>query len=635
MEEKVIKINADTSDANKEIAKTTKGVESLGKETTETNKTIKKTGETTEKAGKTGSKGVGLLSKGFKGLGTAMKAAGIGLIVGLIVSLGAAFANNQKFINAFNTVTETVGILLSQLTTTLINVFESVTSNSKSFDALGKVMKGLLTIAVTPLKLAFFGIKLAIQQGQLAWEDSFFGGKDKDKIKQLNLSIKETKDNIFDTGVEAVAAGVGIVSNFGEAITEVGDIASKVVEEVGKISVKSAFETAKSNVAIKNSAILAVAQQTLLLEKFDRLAEKQRQIRDDDSKSISVRQAANDQLLIELDKQEKAQIRQANIQLAAANAQFKRTGLVEDEAAAIDALANKESVLAAITGFKSEQDINRIALKKEEIELNESISDAEKERRLAQLAFESSEQIDPLLKLEKQKESLELENQIIFEDLERKRLLFLEGTQARVDAEQIFLTEKERIDNELLANERQTKEESIKIEQSLADAKETIRNQNLDNISGGIRLLASLGEKSKALQAVALIADNATGIAKNIINTQASNAKLALEVPLPLLPAALLANNIRMGIGIATSVAATAKGLSALGKGGGGGGSDVPRGGQESSAPSFNLVQGTDSNQIAQSINQGNQTPTQAFVVGSAVTSQQELDANKINIGSI
>jgi hypothetical protein len=564
-----------------------------------------------------------------------MKAAGIGLIVGLIVSLGAAFANNQKFINAFNTVTETVGILLSQLTTTLINVFESVTSNSKSFDALGKVMKGLLTIAVTPLKLAFFGIKLAIQQGQLAWEDSFFGGKDKDKIKQLNLSIKETKDNIFDTGVEAVAAGVGIVSNFGEAITEVGDIASKVVEEVGKISVKSAFETAKSNVAIKNSAILAVAQQTLLLEKFDRLAEKQRQIRDDDSKSISVRQAANDQLLIELDKQEKAQIRQANIQLAAANAQFKRTGLVEDEAAAIDALANKESVLAAITGFKSEQDINRIALKKEEIELNESISDAEKERRLAQLAFESSEQIDPLLKLEKQKESLELENQIIFEDLERKRLLFLEGTQARVDAEQIFLTEKERIDNELLANERQTKEESIKIEQSLADAKETIRNQNLDNISGGIRLLASLGEKSKALQAVALIADNATGIAKNIINTQASNAKLALEVPLPLLPAALLANNIRMGIGIATSVAATAKGLSALGKGGGGGGSDVPRGGQESSAPSFNLVQGTDSNQIAQSINQGNQTPTQAFVVGSAVTSQQELDANKINIGSI
>jgi hypothetical protein len=106
-------------------------------------------------------------------------------------------------------------------------------------------------------------------------------------------------------------------------------------------------------------------------------------------------------------------------------------------------------------------------------------------------------------------------------------------------------------------------------------------------------------------------------------------------VPLPLLPAALLANNIRMGIGIATSVAATAKGLSALGKGGGGGGSDVPRGGQESSAPSFNLVQGTDSNQIAQSINQGNQTPTQAFVVGSAVTSQQELDANKINIGSI
>ena len=66
-----------------------------------------------------------------------------------------------------------------------------------------------------------------------------------------------------------------------------------------------------------------------------------------------------------------------------------------------------------------------------------------------------------------------------------------------------------------------------------------------------------------------------------------------------------------------------------------GGGGSVGAATQQASAPSFNLVQGTDSNQIAQSINQGNQTPTQAFVVGSAITTQQELDRNKISIGSI
>ena len=53
------------------------------------------------------------------------------------------------------------------------------------------------------------------------------------------------------------------------------------------------------------------------------------------------------------------------------------------------------------------------------------------------------------------------------------------------------------------------------------------------------------------------------------------------------------------------------------------------------SAPSFNLVQGTDSNQIAQSLQNNNNQPVEAFVVGSSVTTQQELDNNKIEIGSI
>jgi hypothetical protein len=633
MEEKVIKINADTSDANKEIAKTTKGVESLGKETTETNKTIKKTGETTEKAGKTGSKGVGLISKGFKVLGTAMKAAGIGLIIALVAGLGSAFSKNQRFLNAFNAVTETISTVFGDLVTALFTVSDAVFKNSENFNALGKVLNGIITLALTPFKLAFLGIKLGVQNAQLVWENSFFGGNDKETIKNLTADIIATGIAIFETGKNSADAGKDIVNNFGEAILETAVIATKVVEEVGKISVKSAFETAQSNVAIRNSAVLAIAQQTLLLERFDRLAEKQRQIRDDETKSISVRQAANDELGRVLKLQEDGQIRQANLQIASAQADVNKNKTIENQAVLVQALANKEGVLAAIVGFQSEQDINRIALKKEEIQLNESISDADKERRLAQLAFDESQEENEILKLAKQKERLDLENQTILEDLERKRLLFLEGTQARVDAEQIFLTEKQRIDNELLANTRATNlaidannkttsEDEVKLNQSVADAKNSIANRTAN-------LLMELGGKAaKVGKAIAVAQTIRSGI-EGVQNAYSTAQKSPITALFPAYPIA------QAGLAGAFSALQVKKILSTSQVGGSGGAGGSQGGGQESSAPSFNLVQGTDSNQIAQSINQGNQTPTQAFVVGSAVTSQQELDANKINIGSI
>lgn len=636
MEEKVIRIVADTEDANKSVKKLTDNVDSLGKETKQTNKNIKDTGITTEKAGKKGKKGVGLLSKGFKGLGVAMKAAGIGLIVSLVVGLGAAFTKNQKFVDAFSTVMETIGIVFSQVATALFDVYDNVSKSSDNFDALGKVLKGLITISITPLKLAFFGIKLGLQQAQLVWEKSFFGGNDKKKITDLIVGITETKTAIFDTGKAAVEAGKDIVTNFGEAITETANIAGQVVKKVGDISVEAAIKTAKTNIAIKNSAVLAVAEQARLLEKFDRLAEKQRQIRDDESKSITERTAANDQLLVELKKQEEAQIKQANIQLAAANAQFKKTGLIEDEAAAIDALANKEGVLAAITGFMSEQDVNRIALKKEEIELNQTISDAEKERRLAQLEFEESQTDDPLLKLEKEKERLELENKIIADDLERKKELFAEGTQSRVDAEQLFLTEKQRIDNEISINEKAQVLERFNYEKELENAKKNLKENTLSLIGN---LAAKGSAVAKALAIREIVMEQQKSIAATISATTIANAKAVAASPITGGQPFVAINTIQAGIGIASGLAQAVKSIGAInsnsnspsgGSGGGGGGS---RGGQ--SAPSFNLVQGTDSNQIAQSINGQSNQPVEAYVVSGTMTTQQEADRNKQDTGSI
>lgn len=631
---KDIIIKGDSSDAVKSIDDVTKASKNLSKSVDKTNEDIEKTGKTSKKSSS-------MAAKGFRAMGTALKAMGIGLVIAAIAGLANALSKNQKFMDAFNTVAGAIGIVFTEVANVLVDVYENVSKSSENFNALGKVLGGLLTLAITPLKVGFFGIKLAIQEAQLIWEKSFFGGKDAKTIAELNVGILETKNSLLEVAKGALDAGKDIVTNFGEAITEASNITSAVVEGVSKISIKAALETAKANTQIENSARLAAAQQGRLVEQFDRAAELQRQARDNESKSIAERTIANDALLVVLEKQEKAMLAQAELQIADANAKDKVNSTIETQIALTEALANKEAILAQITGFRSEQDVNRIALKKEEIELNQTISDSEKARQLLQLDFEVSQEENAILKLEKQRERLDEENQIIIDDLERKRGLFAEGTQARVDAEQDFLNKKQVIDNALIANVEEKSKKEIEIEKTVEQAKASIREAGLNNISAGISLIASLGKKSKALQASALVAENAVGIAKTLISTAAAPAVIGLKyaaVPAPLGPA-LIAKEIAMGkisagISIASSIAATAKGLSALGGGSAGGGGSIKSGGGGVSAPSFNLVEGSGSNQIAQGLS-SQQQPIRAVVISGDMTTAQSVDRNIVSNSTI
>jgi len=163
--------------------------------------------------------------------------------------------------------------------------------------------------------------------------------------------------------------------------------------------------------------------------------------------------------------------------------------------------------------------------------------------------------------------------------------------------------------------------------QIVADAKLAIQNAQLDNVSKGISLLQGLGIKNKAIQKALVIAENAAGIAKTIINTMAANAKAIAASPLTAGQPFVTTNTISGAIGVATSVAATAKALTALGGGGGGGGGvSLPSGGGAMAAPSFNVVGPSGTNQIAESIGARQSQPLKAFVVGGDVTTQQQLN---------
>lgn len=185
------------------------------------------------------------------------------------------------------------------------------------------------------------------------------------------------------------------------------------------------------------------------------------------------------------------------------------------------------------------------------------------------------------------------------------------------------------------AVEQNAADKSIEIEQAKLDQKKAIQDAQLNIAEQGIQLIANVFGKSKVVQKGAIIAENAVGIGKQVIANNTANAG-ALATPQAIATSGASAvpvialNNISTGIGIASTVAATAKALSSLGGGGASGG-----GSGAASQPSRNVAQvgfqGSAENQIATSIKntQKNQAPIQAFVVSQTVTDQQELDRKK------
>lgn len=171
------------------------------------------------------------------------------------------------------------------------------------------------------------------------------------------------------------------------------------------------------------------------------------------------------------------------------------------------------------------------------------------------------------------------------------------------------------------------------------EARTAINQSYIDSVSGGLGVLGGLFEENKELQAGILVGQNIAKIAENIVTTQAANAKIVAEGAALAIPSGgasvaaaaglVAANNVSSGVSIAASIAATAKGLAGLGKSGdtGAGASATSGAGGGVSAPSFNLVQGTGSNQIAEGLGSERQ-PVRAYVVTNDVTSGQELDRN-------
>lgn len=449
-----IDVESNTDDVIKSIDDLKNSFDNVQNSLNDTNKTL----EDVKKGTEDNTKATKSLSDGFKVVGLAVKAIGIGLIIDGFNMLKDVFMKNEKVAKLVGTAMETISIVLSSVVNTVVGVIEKVSQSTNGFEKLGKVVMGLITIALTPLKVVFFDIKLAVQGFMLVWEQSPFGNGDPKKIKELTKSIAETTSNIIETGKEAIKAGKDVVNNFTGAVGEVGKVVTGTIDGISKISVAGAIKQAEANVNAKNAAIIAAAEQARLVEQYDRLAEKQRQIRDDDSKTVKERTAANNELGKILNKQEAAMLRQADLQIQAAKNEVSKNKTAENTAAVITAIANKEGVLAQIEGLRSEQLVNKNSLKKEEIALTQTAIDGDVKRAIENKKFTNSMIKDTTDRLDAERIAIIEEAKIEEQRLTNKRNSYDEGTQAWEDANQELLNSQQKTSQNLISNNKMTNE---------------------------------------------------------------------------------------------------------------------------------------------------------------------------------
>ncbi|WP_431137463.1 hypothetical protein [Psychroserpens mesophilus] len=452
------------------------------------------------------------------GFGSALKALGIGFIVAGIAKLTEAFGRNQKVADAVSTVFNAVGIVFDKVVGTIVDTVEAVSQANGGFDALGKVMSGLLTLIITPLKASFFAIKLAILEAQRGWENSFFGGKDADKLKELDTKINETKDTLVEIGAEAISAGAKVATNFGEAFNEVADGASAVGTAVSNIDFSNVVKDAKALTEIKKNTEGLIIAQEGVVQRLERQSEKFRQLRDDESLSFEDRQKASDDLLANLNKQSKAERDLIGLRLANAQKEASLNKGNVDLQNEVLRLKNEQlAVENKIESQKSEQKTSDATLNKDKLtsiqdfenkkdELLDSINERRNEDE-----FKTQEE---KLQRDFDRQEAEIENLQLTEEEKTELLKLLE-----LDRD---LQLQEIKNNANIAKvEKQAELDLAEIESDNALAQAKINNAR--QVTGILNTI--LGD-SLAARIASIVAESALAVAQVKINTAQANAQI-------------------------------------------------------------------------------------------------------------
>lgn len=389
--------------------------------------------------------------------------AAIGLAFGALVRHLKGSAEGQEKLNK---ITKIFGAIMSAIDKQVRKVgeilFEAFSKPRETIQQLGDlIQQNLLN------RLKAFGVigKSIVKIFSKDWKEG---------LKELGDGVLQ-----FGTGVENLSGKVVDLFEKGR------EAASKLNEEIKKNIASAKILAEQENILTRELR----NQERVQLE-FQKLAEVQRQIRDDESRSIDERIAANEKLGKILKEQLETELSVAQRALKVANLRIKIEGEtnenLDDRAEALTKIAEIEE---RITGQESEQLVNINSLLKERADIEKT--NAEERKKIADEELERrGEAIAKLAELEQKR----LEDEAAtFE--ERKELQI-----ARAEEELALKLEQDGIlQEEVELAEAEHKARLLEIETQHQESVGNLRNQALNDARNSMQqiIAASQGMADK------------------------------------------------------------------------------------------------------------------------------------------
>ena len=337
-----------------------KGMEDVAKKT-----------EDVDKAAKKAEGGVKRLSVGFKNL---MKATGIvALLSKAFEVLQEVFMSNQKVVDTFNTAMEALKIVFNDL-------FKVITDN------------------VEPIKAAFKALfedpKQAISDFSDAIQEGFIKRFEQagDVVSRLGNAVSKVFGGDFKGAFEDVKqAGVEAV----DVITGQDDSLKNITETVTEYT-KKVVDNAKAQIAANKAAQFAELEVRKLQAENLKLAEDERQIRDNVNLTFKERIEANERLSKILETQQEAQKKALQTEIDALALAVETNASDENKLALMAKEIEMLELEEAINGQRAEQLTNQVALENElrDAKVQTSLAGMDaREREMAELKASYDEQV--------------------------------------------------------------------------------------------------------------------------------------------------------------------------------------------------------------------------------------------------
>ena len=612
------KVNADTKGAEKSIDKLEKNVKGLGGIFNKASSGVKSFGKTLSAIGNTVKTGLGL-----------------GLLLGILDTFKSVLSENQQVVDLLNQamvvmqgVVMGVVEVLKPLFTWLGKAFKDP---KKWWDDLVQSFKDGASWIKTNMIDGVFNkfnewantAKISILELRKAWNEFTGDTEEAEKISKQIDTLQKENIKLAQENAKKMENIKGVVNGVVNAVTN-------AVSTIAK-STKKAFDNKDAIVAARKNLETLQIQYQGIVETYDLMAEKQRQLRDDENKTIEDRLKANKELqktLKEGEEAEKANINAriaANYLLLSVNKDNKE---IENEVLALQ--QELTGVTAKYAGLMSETLTNEVSLGKEALDIQKSIN----ESKLAQTEitnagllsekqaaveradllrnefekFKAIKDAEKALREEEMRQLKELNDQrqadfdSQLDNLGKGTAAYQEVLNAKAEAQAQYDTD---------AKTKQTEYStwSAQKEKELTDFKASQQEVLANAVTGALSAIASaVGEETAFAKSLA--------IATAIIDTYMGATKaLALGAGTP-------AGYINAGAIVTAGFANIAKMAQ----------TKVPGTSDSSSAPSMgpsvSIIGGSadPSAQLARQMAQQNKTPIKTYTVGTDMTSQQALD---------